>query len=202
MQAKDKDNLRSFYETELDKYGVDYRSLHWNSARSQLVRFEVLKDIGLDRGCSVLDIGCGLGDLYGYLKERIGVFTYVGYDISSKMVETASERFPEACFMVRDLLEEECEPESFDYVVASGTFNVKISGHDSFLRDMISAMYRACKKGIGFNLLERMDYDWYSNDLFYSASPEEVLAFCHTFSARSEVKRQYLIGDFTVFLYK
>src|SRR5713226_290161 len=101
MQAKDKENLRSFYETELNKYGVDYRSLHWNSARSQLVRFDVLKDLGLDRGCSVLDIGCGLGDLYSYLRERIAVFTYVGYDISPKMVKTAKERFPEACFMVR-----------------------------------------------------------------------------------------------------
>ncbi|MSQ14678.1 MAG: class I SAM-dependent methyltransferase [Dehalococcoidia bacterium] len=202
MQAKDKENLRSFYETELDKYGVDYRSLHWNSARSQLVRFDVLKDIGLDPGCSVLDIGCGLGDLYGYLKEKNGAFTYAGYDISTKMVETARERFPEACFIVRDILEEKCAPESFDYVVASGTFNVKISGHDSFLRDMICAMYRACKKGVGFNLLERMDYDWYSSDRFYTASLDETVAFCSTISPRSEVKTGYLTGDFTVFVYK
>ncbi len=202
MKSVDKYYLRSFYEEALEKYGVDYRSLHWSSIRTQLARFEVLYDIGPYSGCSILDIGCGLGDFYQYLKERAEGFSYMGYDISPKMVESAEKRFPEAGFMVRDILESQPEPESFDYVVASGTFNIRVKEHDAFLKDMISAMYRACKKGIGFNLLERRPNEWFNDGLYYSANPEEVISFCHTLSSLSEVKIGYLPDDFTIFLYK
>lgn len=202
MKATDKQYIRSFYEEALDRYGVDYRSLHWTSERSQLARFDVLYDIGIDIGCSIMDVGCGLGDLYEYVKARTGVFTYAGYDISPKMVETAEKRFPETTFMVRDILESKPDPGSFDYVVASGTFNIRVREHDAFLRDMISVMYSACKKAVGFNLLERQPYDWYDDGLYFSATQEEVVSFCSTLSSITEVRTGYLPGDFTIFMYK
>ena len=42
-------------------------------------------------GCSVLDVGCGTGVLFPYLKER-GVTEITGIDLSGKMIEQAGKK--------------------------------------------------------------------------------------------------------------
>jgi len=60
-------------------------------------------------GDSFLDVGCGLGRFYGYLKERRGTegFTYLGLDSSRAMVEKAREKYPDEpqLFLQHDAVE-------------------------------------------------------------------------------------------------
>ena len=65
-------------------------------------------------GSTVLEIGCGTGDLIGHLRPRWGV----GIDISEKMVRIAREKHPSIAFCVGDA---EALPVSgtFDYVILS-----------------------------------------------------------------------------------
>jgi SAM-dependent methyltransferase len=65
-------------------------------------------------GASVLEVGCGTGDLLHALRPRRGV----GLDISSGMVEVARGKYPELEFQTGDV--ECCEfKEQFDYIVLS-----------------------------------------------------------------------------------
>lgn len=201
MDPQEKDYIRSFYESALERYGISPWALHWNSASTQQARFEALSCVGDWHGASILDVGCGLGDLYQFLQESVGQFSYVGCDISPRMVEAARTRFPGGHFVVRDILEEAFPAASFDYVVASGTFSIRTKGHDEFLRDMIRTMYALCAKGTAFNLLERNPFE-YDEEFFYSADPQEVLQFCRTLSNNIVEKKGYLWGDFTVFMYR
>jgi len=53
---------------------------------------------------TVLDIGCGSGNLYRYLTEHAGMQTscYTGIDIAEEAVRRAAAQFPEAGFGKRD----------------------------------------------------------------------------------------------------
>lgn len=78
----------------------------WGSPEGGKGRHQALIErvVGLIKGKSVLDVGCGLGHLYGaliYAKE-LDIETYVGVDSSPAMVEKASSYFGEGLFSVGD----------------------------------------------------------------------------------------------------
>src|SRR5947199_6167766 len=69
-------------------------------------------------GASVLEVGCGTGDLIAALKPKEGV----GVDISPRLVDEARRKHPLIDFVVADaetLDAPELEGRSFDYVVFS-----------------------------------------------------------------------------------
>ncbi len=65
---------------------------------------------------SILELGCGMGNLIGRLKPKRGV----GVDVSDKMVERAREEFPNIEFICADVEFFESQ-EKFDYIIISGT---------------------------------------------------------------------------------
>ena len=85
----------TFYRNALARYGHNAQGAHWESARSQRVRFSVLRRL-LPADLSALtlvDVGCGLGDLLRYLEvqgDRPG--HYLGIDVVEPMVEIARAR--------------------------------------------------------------------------------------------------------------
>lgn len=67
-------------------------------SKTQEARFNALLAIGDLKGKSILDLGCGLGCLYGYLKELGWKGEYTGIDVLDMMVKGARERFPGVSF--------------------------------------------------------------------------------------------------------
>jgi 2-polyprenyl-3-methyl-5-hydroxy-6-metoxy-1,4-benzoquinol methylase len=69
---------------------------------------------------SVLDVGCGKGILYQYLKQSLPPFNYLGIDISENAVNEAKKRFPEAIFRQMDFDKEELD-QKFDFIIFNET---------------------------------------------------------------------------------
>ena len=84
---------------------------------------------------SVLEIGCGTGDLLAALSPRRGL----GIDISPKMVEIARDKFPHLEFKVGDLEDLQIE-EKFDYVVL-----VETIGHVDDIQLAFNELHKVCK---------------------------------------------------------
>jgi ubiquinone/menaquinone biosynthesis C-methylase UbiE len=186
-----------FYTALLERHGANPKALDWGSVQSQSRRFEVLAEIGDLSGASLLDVGCGLGDLYGWLD---GKGSYKGIDITPAMILAARNRFPSADFEVADVMNVPFSPRSFDYVFASGIFYLGHSEPFAFMKDMVRRMYEICRRGVAFNTLSawRIDKD---EDEFH-ADPAVTLEFCHELTPSLVLRHDYHAGDFTVYLYR
>ena len=189
-----------YYSNLVEEYGINPKSLHWGSQESQETRFSVLTDISNLSGASILDVGCGLADLLDYLiRNRISV-SYTGYDLTPKMIELALDRFPGKHLEVRDVLEAPPKKTSFDYILASGIFNLRQKDPMHYIKSMVNLMFTLCKEGVAFNTLSIFAPYHYPNEFY--ADPTEILAMCLKISPYVTIRHDYMEHDFTVFLYK
>jgi SAM-dependent methyltransferase len=84
---------------------------------------------------SVLEIGCGTGDLLASLQPKRGV----GIDLSPQMVATAGRQFPHLEFRVDDL-ESLRTDEAFDYVIVSN-----VLGYADDVQQAIGRLHQVCR---------------------------------------------------------
>ena len=97
MNKESKQFIKDNYRNLFLKDGSGPEVGQW-SAEGQLFRFEKLIQIGNLSGSRVLDLGCGIGDLYPYLLERFENIDYTGIDIVPELVAYADQKYPKAKF--------------------------------------------------------------------------------------------------------
>src|SRR5579872_305249 len=201
MQITEQDHQRliDFYKESLRRNrSNNSKAVHWSGPRDQLSRFNALCRISDLSGQGVLDVGCGLGDLYDFLDKNFKGFNYLGIDIVPDMIENAQKNYPQAKFELADIynfLPGEC-----DYVLASGSLTFNVSQGKAFYYQMIAQMYRVAKKGVAFNMLDQKYYDPDQDFLLYS--PEEVMPVLENITKNYKIIFGYVPGDFTVHLLK
>jgi SAM-dependent methyltransferase len=196
----------SYYE-EFLRHPEDARKVAWRSVHGQELRFENLLE-ALDEGVvpfSVLDVGCGLGDLFGYLGRTGRQVDYLGVDIVPQMVEQARARHPEGRFEVCNILESPPR-RRFDLVLCSGGMTVRVPRHEQFVRRMLEAMLELADMAVavnfqstrayGLNPLARQDED------LYHADPLKLYGMCRQLSRWTALREDMLVSDVTVYLYK
>lgn len=198
VSASDKIRLTRFYEEALLKYGPDSaQALQWKNRKSQQVRFAALSQVASLAGKSVLDVGCGVGDLYKYLQDSFARVDYCGLDVVPGMIAAAKQKYPGARFVHANVLD---FTEQYDYVLASGALTYNMQGGKELYFEIIKHMYALAKKGVAFNVL---DNDVYATDHEYlTYTYAEIAALCETLNCQFVVSTEYEVGDFTVFLYR
>lgn len=186
------------YTRNVRGLGPNHYAQGWVSRASQERRFAVLADVGDFRDASVLDVGCGVADLYAYLHRRnIGPSRYAGMDFTPAMLQAARKRFPSVPFYQADILDLGEPPETADYVVASGLFSHM---NEALLRQAVPTLFGLCRRGLAFNILSA----WAPGekaDLFH-ADPAETLRWCRTLTAWTALRHDYQPHDFTIYLYR
>ncbi len=185
-------NTLKFYKDTLNKYGDDPKGVGWKSFESQQIRFKVLSEIGDLRGKSVLDVGCGLGDFYRYLIPL--TTNYIGYDIVPEMVMVARRKYPGVNFF------SEFPNEKFDFVFASGVFNLPEEHWVDKTFNMISDMFDHCNIGVGINFLS--DYSKTKDNVSKYTNPSEILKFTSMLTGKWILRHDYKNNDWTIYLYK
>ena len=184
------------------RHGYHPNALYWSNKEIQELRFRVLADIGIQSGDSVLDVGCGFGDLFGYLNKQGVHVEYTGVDLSPELIDEGEKQYPQASFLVGDLFDLNPEAQSFDYVVLSGALNEQLNDDGVYARKVIARMFEYCRKGVAFNLLDARN-EWIASctDL-QSFNPDEVSSFSESFTGKPKVREDYLDNDFTVYLHR
>ncbi len=208
MLEADKQIILDHFDKQLRRYNADDpQAVSWNSKESQQTRFRALADIGITPATSVLDVGCGLGDLCNYLisagKQGSYDTHYTGIDINPKMIDLAKMRCHDisAHFEVRDILDGEWE-ERFDYVVASGIFSLEMPDWEQVTWNMIRAMFKLCKVGVTVNFLSTWTPREKVTGMCY-ASPCGILRRAVLrVTKKVTLRHDYRANDFTVYLYR
>lgn len=192
----------SIYNMVADKYGTSSRAVLWDDPQTQYFRFsELLKYLNMnDSNKTLLDIGCGNGELYKFLNFQGFRGNYVGYDINDKLLAQACGRFADIDVQKRDIMSEEIE-RRFDYVVLSGLFNVNVGQSTAWVYDFLKKMYALCDGIMVFNMIST-HVTFRDEGMFY-LNPAEALSFCiENLSKRTTLAHHNLPYNYTVTVFR
>ena len=199
MNPEDQKIIRFFDSTLRDHPASSPAVVGWSTVETQALRFEVLTQIADLGGSRVLDVGCGVGDLLGYLQANLKNVEYVGIDVHPQMIAHAIRKFPKGTFVHQSLDQVQ---DLSDFVLVSGAFNLRVSDNEHYLQRMIKLAYSLAKKGVAFNLLSRYaPYELIYSDLYYY-DPAIVFAYCKNMASRVTLRHDYLSNDFSIYMYK
>jgi SAM-dependent methyltransferase len=198
----EKNKVIERYTSRYNEYGYSPKTLGWDKGKQGL-RFDVLTSEMDLHNRTVLDIGCGFGDLNKILSAKFKNYGYTGVDIVPCLIDEAISIYDRQGFdfICSDFLEHTFE-HSFDYAIASGIFNFKIKGSDNyqFIEDTIKKSLDLCNIGIAFDFLsDKVDYRY---EHTFHSSPEKILSIAYKYSRNVIFKNNYMPFEFSIFIFK
>ena len=189
--------VANHYEPLLNKYSRGYEILDWESLDSQIKRFQVLTSNVDLSGKKLLDIGCGTGDLFAYLKKQKLDVNYYGIDILPKMIERAYEFYPEGRFFSGNMFKESpFSKKQFDIIFCSGVFNLNMGDNETFFKEALPVFFAHAKEKIVFNLLDPGHF--VQTDKYYFFNQKAVLHLIRQYSDEAIAVTGYIPSDFTI----
>lgn len=193
---KNRNPIHRYHRHMIANFGMDSSlALGWREPGDQVLRFEILAEIGDLNGCTVLDAGCGYADLYPFLKQRYpDLRHYYGVEQIPELLKRADEQvgvFPDVTLLKGDFLHTKLPV--CDYVFASGSLNY---GQDIF--QAITVLYQSCTKGFGLNLLREVR----GKGILHAYNPQEVISILQEMRAEVVLRDDYAQEDFTLYAYR
>lgn len=182
--------------------GGAVQALGWKHPDSQRRRFEAIAEVaGFSEGCSVLDLGCGTGDLKSFLDERFEwrELRYLGIDQMPEFIETARQRFaaqPDHAAFALAHFDTAPLPRA-DIVVACGALGYRCAD-PHWVFNVVARMYAAAERVFVFTLLDSQVFP--QHPLLVGHDIDEMAAFCRKLAPRVEVVRGYAADDATLVL--
>ncbi len=135
----------------------------WRAKDSQVKNFELISNHIKD-GDSLLDYGCGIGDILKYLEDKKKISDYLGVDINENFISQAKKDYPDNNFqLIKDSSEINGK---YDVVCASGVFTWFITKED-FTRT-INNLYEIANREVLLTFLFKENVDWDSNSYWDS----------------------------------
>ena len=198
--AKD-EIIKDFFNKLVEKHGYSPKSLAYSGEKSQKIKFNIVTEVGIEDNCSVLDVGCGFGDYFNYLKQKgIKNVKYCGIDISNKIVDFAKEKNSLANVIQGNVLDLS-DDEKYDYVISLGFNCVKTGTNWETLTQVLDKMWKLSKKGIAYNAVSTFSET--SPRKIYFVSPAKVIDYIMTnLTYKVVFRHDYMPHDFTIFAYK
>ena len=199
MKKSEEQRTAEHYRRLLAEHGRSYKALNWGSREGQRLRFQILTSIGDLNGKTVLDVGCGLGDFAGWLRESGTRAAYTGLDLTSELVRAAKALHPEVTFLQGDILDRATlASRRFDFVFASGIFATYKEGGARWMESCLRRMWDLAGEGLAFNALS--SWSEHRDPAEYHADPSATLAFVSGLSPWVVLRHDYHPRDFTVYV--
>lgn len=167
----------AYYTDRLRHKGTGPEGMDWRDRASQHLRFErLLAQLEPASDASLLDVGCGSGELLSFCHELGWRPAYLGIDVSEEMVAACNRRFGPGTAETTTLADLARQGRQFDLVLASGTFNVRQTAPEAlwrrFFHRSVVEMFALSRVAVAFNVMSsRVDYRY---DHLYYAGVEEI----------------------------
>lgn len=200
MHLVDRLKIYLFHKEKVRRWkGLNHKVQGWSSHEEQQVRFKAIANNVEFQGKRVLDLGCGLGELYDYLSDNQCPGFYLGLDQHWPFLHQARKRIgsSQCRFKFTDI--SQANLPKMDIVVASGSLSYRTKNPD-YLTEMIMRMFSACREVTVFNLLNIEAFP--DQTILQAYNKQEVLAFCQTVTPNVTLIDDYSDADFTLVLKK
>jgi SAM-dependent methyltransferase len=208
-----KEHVFQFYNVQRRKWSDNAQKVGWTSKHNQIVRFQKLLDVGVLNRETIIDFGCGYGDLYDYIKKKKLEIKYIGVDINPEYIKDAIETH-RTNFKHLDSFEQDCKfyvietvddiKDRYDWFFASGSFTLSFTFPE--ILNILSKVYARSTRGVAFNLLKYPGITTYTrmsgNLDYYEYNPDWVVSELKKNFPNVEKVEDYLANDATYYLRK
>jgi SAM-dependent methyltransferase len=198
-------SVDAFFSHALAHHGLVPQAVDWPTHNQQTIRFdELAKLFDMSAPFSVLDYGCGYGAMLDYLVAAGGKASYWGYDISEAMLTAARKSHPGSEDRFLSKLSEKAV---YDYVVASGIFNLKleipVETWDGIVHETIERFHALSRRGFAFNMLTSYREEPRKHSRLYYGDPLHFFDLCfRKYSPNIALAHDYDLWDFTIIVRK
>lgn len=182
------------YQTRFQREGQTPRALGWGCSQDQEERFQVLCEQIDFQDKTVMDLGCGFADFYGYLKSRGVSCQYLGVDLIPEFVVCCERTYPEASFLHANVMLEPERLPTADIVVTTGTLNLKLRYMDNFdyTKDFLQIAFAKTKEILSMDFLSTYRTKAYpKEDFVYYHDPKELLELAFTLTDHVKLIHNY-----------
>ena len=190
------------YRARFAQFARSPQTLGWRP-QTQEVRFAAfVAGFSIVTPESVLDIGCGFGDLLAFLRARGWAGDYLGVDIVPEFISEAQTHFAadsRAEFQCLDFME---NPGALirDAAFASGLLNHKRGdAHEAYMQRFIGAVAKSSRRYAAIDFISDTS-DRRRDDLFYH-KPGDVLQIGLKHTKRAELDHSYMPYEFMLKLW-
>ncbi|MCP4326546.1 MAG: methyltransferase domain-containing protein [Alteromonadales bacterium] len=205
MHLLDKFKIKHYHHKRAKVFGDNSARVQgWHSTDAQQNRFQALCEPLDLTDKSILDLGCGYGDLKRYLEKPINhqlttgykIASYLGIDQHSAFIKSARQHFINTAnteFIKADF--SNIVLPQVDIIIASGSLNYR-SRQQNYLQKLIITMYESANDTVAFNLLDSRYFK--PSKLLIAYDPQEILSFCRSICTKSQLFVHYANNDFTI----
>lgn len=155
---------------------------------------------------TVLDINCGRGDLFAYIKQlHEDVFAdsqYTGISTNNVLIDVGKEKY-RTDNLLNLSFKDFTTTNKFNWVIASNYFNELVEDNYQNLYDNVEKMYKLSNYGVAFNLItSQIEDNSELSSQYHLYDSGKVFNHLLTTYKKVVVRADYLLGDITFFLFK
>lgn len=200
LHPRDVQRVVENYRERIAQFGPTFESMKSGSVEKQRIRHAIHATALSGDSPSVLDIGCGLGDFYQFLKGAGRACRYTGVDIVPEYIEECRKKFPEARFLLCNVITEGIG-ETYDSIVLSQALNHRYHDSDNMevLKTALRLAFAHTRISVSFDLLS--SYVDFHEAYLFNYSPEEVFRFAKTLTRRVALRHDYRPFEFAIQLF-
>ncbi|MDG6218719.1 MAG: class I SAM-dependent methyltransferase [Candidatus Thermoplasmatota archaeon] len=188
------------YRERYQTFGYSPKTLGWGKNGRQELRFSILTQVGDLNGKTVLDVGCGFGDLYGFLKTKGWFGSYIGIDFVDELIQEGKKRYPDAEFIIGDF-ENIVIEQKIDYIISSGMFNFRLETEDNwtYIDRMLRKMLAIASNAVAVDFMT----SWvdYQHPIAFHADPCLLLQKISQLTRRFVIRGDYMPYEYSLYLY-
>ncbi len=194
--------MKEIYRDQFEVHGYSPKSLGCGKGRQNL-RFKALSCF-VEPKSSVLDFGCGFGDLFSFLNKKKIMVQYEGCDVMDIFLNVAKERHAKAEFFKIEM-GGNLPTEKYDNIICSGVFNFKYVEddvkHQEEVYSTIEKLFIACKRVLSIDF-QTPFVDFNAPNSHYQDIDSLINFVVQKLSRRFSIDHSYMPYEYCVHIFK
>lgn len=196
------ENVKKKYQDAFDRHGNSLDAVFIPKGR-QLERFISLLTYVKTESFSILDYGCGLGQMSKYIKENFPKSNYLGVDIVEEFISENTSKYDFGRFeIIKDCFDIK---NNYDVITAAGVFNLLYvqdqKKHQQIVYDNLSHLFSKSNDVLSVNFMKD-EVDFIQEGAFHQNVMDLYNFSKKNLTKRVVVDESYMPYEFTFHFFK